>query len=160
MALAAVFVAYIGAGVLSHPDWSAAMQGLVVPRMSFGHDETVIVAATVGTTLAPWGLSFIQSYAVDKKLTPKDLAYERTDVVLGAALTGVIGFFVVIACAATLHRGNVQIKQCRGRRSGARTGRGRPGTYVVRHRVDWRGAAGRGDPPVVHCLLNLRFHGV
>lgn len=109
MAVAGIFAAYVGAGILAHPDWSAAMQGLVVPRMSFSHGETAIVAATVGTTLAPWGLSFIQSYAVDKKLTPKDLTFERIDVVVGAALTGVIGFFVVIACAATLHRDHVRI---------------------------------------------------
>jgi Mn2+/Fe2+ NRAMP family transporter len=63
-----------------------------------------IVTATVGTTLAPWGLSFIQSYAVDKKLRTEDLVLERVDVVTGAVLTGVIGFFVVVACAATLHR--------------------------------------------------------
>jgi NRAMP (natural resistance-associated macrophage protein)-like metal ion transporter len=109
MALAAVFVAYVGAGILAHPDWSAAVNGLVTPRMSFGHQETLIVAATVGTTLAPWGLSFIQSYAVDKRLTPKDLGYERIDVIVGALLTGVIGFFVVVACAATLHDSHVSI---------------------------------------------------
>ena len=109
MGLAAVFLAYVGAGILAHPDWSAAFGGLVTPRFSPGHQETVIVAATVGTTLAPWGLSFIQSYAVDKKLTPRDLAYERTDVVAGAALTGVIGFFVVVACAATLNEQDLHI---------------------------------------------------
>jgi Mn2+/Fe2+ NRAMP family transporter len=57
----------------------------------------------VGTTLAPWGLAFIQSYAVDKRLRPSDLAFERVDVIAGAVMTGVIGFFIVIACAATLH---------------------------------------------------------
>jgi Mn2+/Fe2+ NRAMP family transporter len=50
------------------------------------------------------GLSFIQSYAVDKKLRTEDLPLERIDVITGAVLTGVIGFFVVVACAATLHR--------------------------------------------------------
>jgi Mn2+/Fe2+ NRAMP family transporter len=103
LALAAVFVAYVGAGLLAHPDWHAALTGLLVPRMGFSHTETLLVAATVGTTLAPWGLSFIQSYAVDKKLTVTDLRYERVDVLTGAALTGVIGFFVVVACAETLH---------------------------------------------------------
>ena len=110
MALAAVFLAYVGAAVLAEPDWGAAVGGLVTPRMSLDHEQTVIVAATVGTTLAPWGLSFIQSYAVDKKLTVRDLAFERTDVVVGSLLTGVIGFFVVVACAATLHESNVQIE--------------------------------------------------
>ena len=79
--------------------------------MSFGHEETAIVAATVGTTLAPWGLSFIQSYAVDKKLTVEDLRL-RTDRRRRWApcSPGVIGFFVVVACAATLHESNVHIE--------------------------------------------------
>jgi Mn2+/Fe2+ NRAMP family transporter len=109
LALAAVFVAYVGAGLLAHPDWHAATTGLLVPRMGFSHAETLLVAATVGTTLAPWGLSFIQSYAVDKKLTIADLRYERLDVLTGAALTGVIGFFVVVACAETLHTRGLHI---------------------------------------------------
>ena len=110
LALAAVFVAYIGAGLMSDPDWGAATRGLLVPRMGFSHGEALLVAATIGTTLAPWGLSFIQSYAVDKRLTVADLRYERVDVVTGAALTGVIGFFVVVACAETLHAHDLHIE--------------------------------------------------
>ncbi|MGH4024427.1 MAG: NRAMP family divalent metal transporter, partial [Pseudonocardiaceae bacterium] len=103
MALATVFIAYIAAGLLGDPDWSQALVGLVVPTMPLTRDAVLIVTATVGTTLAPWGLSFIQSYAVDKKLTVADLRYERIDVVTGAVLTGIIGFFVVVTCASTLH---------------------------------------------------------
>jgi Mn2+/Fe2+ NRAMP family transporter len=110
LVLSAVFLAYVGAGLLAHPDWHAALTGLLVPRMGLGHAETVIVAATVGTTLAPWGLSFIQSYAVDKKLTTGDLRFEFVDVAVGATLTGVIGFFVVIASAETLHRAGTHIE--------------------------------------------------
>ena len=54
-------------------------------------------------TLAPWGLAFIQSYAADKRLKRADFSFERIDVISGAALTGIIGAFVLIACAATLH---------------------------------------------------------
>ena len=110
LALASVFVAYVAAGILAHPDWAAAGRGLVVPTLGLSAPETLLVAATVGTTLAPWGLSFIQSYAVDKRLTTADLRYERVDVLVGAGLTGVIGFFVVVACAATLHAGGVHIE--------------------------------------------------
>ncbi|WP_123024441.1 NRAMP family divalent metal transporter [Mycolicibacterium stellerae] len=102
--LSTVFLAYIASGFLAHPDWGSAAHGLVVPTMPVNADAIAIVTATVGTTLAPWGLSFIQSYAVDKKLRTEDLKLERIDVVTGAVLTGIIGFFVVIACAATLHR--------------------------------------------------------
>ena len=109
MALAAVFVSYIASGILAHPDWGAAARGLVVPTMPFTRDAVMIVTATIGTTLAPWGLAFIQSYAVDKRLQPKDLRFERIDVTIGAVLTGVIGFFVVVACAATLQRQGIAI---------------------------------------------------
>ena len=107
--LSTVFLAYIASGILSHPDWGAAAEGLFVPTMPLNGDAVAIVTATVGTTLAPWGLSFIQSYAVDKKLRTTDLPLERIDVVTGAVLTGVIGFFVVVACAATLHRDGLSV---------------------------------------------------
>jgi len=109
LGLSAVFICYIFAGFLAHPDWLAASKGLVVPTMPLTKQAMVIAAATLGTTLAPWGLSFIQSYVVDKRLTTKDLNYLRFDVVTGALLTGVIGFFVVIACAATLHVHHITI---------------------------------------------------
>jgi Mn2+/Fe2+ NRAMP family transporter len=109
MALATVFVAYIAAGFVVGPDWGHAATGLVVPSTPVTRDALVVIVATVGTTLAPWGLSFIQSYAVDKKITAAELTYERVDVVTGSVLTGVIGFFVVVTCAETLHSTGVDI---------------------------------------------------
>lgn len=101
--LSTVFLAYVVSGFLAHPDWGDAAQGLLVPSMPVTGEAVALVTATVGTTLAPWGLSFIQSYAVDKKLRTIDLPLVRVDVVTGALLTGIIGFFVIVACAATLH---------------------------------------------------------
>ena len=107
--LSTVFLAYIASGFMAGPDWGAALRGTFVPTMPMTGEAIAIVTATLGTTLAPWGLSFMQSYAVDKKLRPEDLPLERIDVVTGAVLTGVIGFFVVVACAATLHRDGLHI---------------------------------------------------
>ena len=109
LALSLVFVAYVAAGILAGPDWGAAARGLVEPRMPGSRDAVLIAVATLGTTLAPWGLAFMQSYAVDKHLHVSDMRYERIDVITGAMLTGVIGFFVIIACAATLHPAGVGI---------------------------------------------------
>lgn len=110
LALSSVFVAYVVAGFLAHPDWGATAQGLVVPDIPLTRDAVLVAVATVGTTLAPWGLAFIQSYAVDKRLRVEDLRFERIDVVVGALLTGVIGLFVVVACAATLHPAGIEIE--------------------------------------------------
>jgi Mn2+/Fe2+ NRAMP family transporter len=102
--LSAVFIAYVVAGFMSHPDWGKALHGVVVPTMPFNHDAIYIATATLGTTLAPWGLAFIQSYAVDKRLTRDDLKLLRIDVWTGSLLTGIIGFFVIVTCAATLNK--------------------------------------------------------
>ncbi len=107
--LSAVFFAYIIAGFLAHPDWGKAFHGMVVPTMPFTKDAVFIATATLGTTLAPWGLAFIQSYAVDKRLTRDDLKLLRVDVWTGSLLTGVIGFFVIVTCAATLNRQHITI---------------------------------------------------
>lgn len=109
MAVSSVFLAYVGAAVLASPDWGATLGGLVVPSMPTTRDAIVITTATVGTTLAPWGIAFIQSYAVDKRLTPNDVRFERIDVIVGSVLTAVIGVAVVVACAATLHAQGVHI---------------------------------------------------
>jgi NRAMP (natural resistance-associated macrophage protein)-like metal ion transporter len=101
--LTTAFVAYVAAAFLAQPDWAEAGRGLVVPDLPMTRDALIVVTGTVGTTLAPWGLAFIQSYAADKRLTRADLRYERIDVFSGAILTGLIGAFVMIACAATLY---------------------------------------------------------
>jgi Mn2+/Fe2+ NRAMP family transporter len=103
LVLSAIFVSYIAAGVLAHPDWGAAAHGLLVPSLPGTRDGLAITVATVGTTLAPWGLLFVQSSVVDKGIGPAALGLERADVITGAVLTGVIGVFVVIACAATIN---------------------------------------------------------
>jgi len=113
LALSSVFIAYVVAGFLAHPDWGATAEGLVVPSMPLTRDAVLVAVATVGTTLAPWGLAFIQSYAVDKRLRVKDLRFERIDVIVGAVLTGVIGLFVVVACAATLHPAGIEVNDAR-----------------------------------------------
>jgi NRAMP (natural resistance-associated macrophage protein)-like metal ion transporter len=109
LALSAVFAAYIASGFLAEPHWGAAARGLEVPSLPLTRDAVLLATATVGTTLAPWGLAFIQSYAVDKRLTMSDLRIERIDVVVGAVMTGVIGFFVLVSCVATLHQSGLSI---------------------------------------------------
>lgn len=101
---------YIVDGILAAPDWSAVWHNSIVPHMPVNQLGWIAIAAALGTTLAPWGLAFIQSYAVDKKITVADLRWERVDVVIGSLLTGVIGLAIAVACAATLNRAGIHIE--------------------------------------------------
>jgi len=72
LALSAMLLTYVAAGFLARPDWTATAKGLVVPSIPLTREALLVAVATVGTTLAPWGLAFIQSYAVNKQAHRED----------------------------------------------------------------------------------------
>ena len=82
---------------------SASFLAVLGPGLLAGlsHDDPagITTNSVLGTTLAPWRLAFMQSYAVDKRLTADDLPMERVEVVAGSILTGVIGMAIAVACA-------------------------------------------------------------
>jgi Mn2+/Fe2+ NRAMP family transporter len=110
LVISATLALYIVDGFLAAPDWSAVWHHSVAPHMPTSPAGWIAIAAALGTTLAPWGLAFIQSYAVDKKITLESLRWARWDVVIGSVLTGVIGLAIAVACAATLNKAGVHIQ--------------------------------------------------
>lgn len=109
LAVSATLSLYVLDGMIAGPDWRQVAWHTAVPELPVDHAGWMVLAAALGTTLAPWGLAFIQSYAVDKRLTAADLPMERIEVVVGSVLTGVIGMAIAIACAATLHETGVRV---------------------------------------------------
>jgi len=82
--------------LMSHPKGGPILHDTLVPHVQGGLDSTtlLLIIAIVGTTVAPWQLFFQQSNVIDKRLTPRWMAYERADTWIGA--------FVVILGAAAL----------------------------------------------------------
>lgn len=113
LVISSTLALYVVDGILAGPDWSLVWRHSVIPCLPLNQAGWVALAATLGTTLAPWGLAFIQSYAVDKKIKVADLKWERVDVVVGSMLTGIIGLAIAVACAATLHREGIHIDNAR-----------------------------------------------
>lgn len=113
LVLSATLALYIIDGVLAKPDWGQVLHASIVPNLPLNKAGWIALTATLGTTLAPWGLAFIQSYAVDKKIKVADLRLERVDVVIGSLLTGVIGIAIAVACAATLRQSGIHINDAR-----------------------------------------------
>jgi Mn2+/Fe2+ NRAMP family transporter len=100
---------YVIDGIMAQPSWGHVLRGTTIPTLPTGAAGWVAISAALGTTLAPWGLAFIQSYAVDRQITRATLRYARWDVIVGSILTGVIGLAVAVACAATLHPAAIRI---------------------------------------------------
>src|SRR5262245_9965470 len=99
-----VYLSYPISAILARPDWAEAARGLVTPSLPGGSGALWMVVGIVGTTIAPWMQFYLQSSVVEKEVPIAD--YRSTmwfDVVLGSVVAVVVAFFIVVACAATLH---------------------------------------------------------
>jgi NRAMP (natural resistance-associated macrophage protein)-like metal ion transporter len=105
----ALYVSYIISGYLAHPDWSTAAARSFVPQITFDQAYITMIVGLVGTTIAPWMQFYIQSSIVEKGVAVKHLAYSKIDAISGAAVTNIVAFFIVVACAATIFISGVQV---------------------------------------------------
>ncbi len=101
------YLAYPLSGFLSRPDWSEAARGMVVPRVEPDLAGLSMVVGIVGTTIAPWMQFYLQSAVVEKEIEVSQYGKLRLDVVAGSIMAALVAFFIVVACAATLHRSGV-----------------------------------------------------
>ncbi|MGV8140893.1 MAG: Nramp family divalent metal transporter [Candidatus Woesearchaeota archaeon] len=104
-----VYIAYIISGVLARPPWGEVMTSMVVPHMVWKADYFIIIMGLIGTTIAPWMMFYLQSSIVEKGLKVSDLKYSKIDVISGSIVTGVVAFFIIVACAITLYANNTPV---------------------------------------------------
>jgi Mn2+/Fe2+ NRAMP family transporter len=52
---------------------------------------------------------YLQSSIVEKGLKTSELKYSRVDVVSGSIVTGIVAFFIIVACAITLFANNTPV---------------------------------------------------
>jgi Mn2+/Fe2+ NRAMP family transporter len=104
LAACLIYLAYPFSGLMAHPDWKATLEGSVIPRMPLDLAGVSMVVGIVGTTIAPWMQFYLQSSVVEKEAKVSDYGQVRLDVIIGSIMAVVVAFFIVIACAATLHR--------------------------------------------------------
>ena len=100
------YIAYIIAGVVSHPDWHEALKATIkLPPRSMWSDKNYIymTIGVIGTTIAPWMQFYLQSSVVDKGITVRQYKASRLDVIVGCFFTDIVAWFIIVACAATLY---------------------------------------------------------
>jgi Mn2+/Fe2+ NRAMP family transporter len=100
------YIAYIASGVMAHPDWKAAALSTVTRPESGGfrnYGYLSMVIGLAGTTIAPWMQFYLQASVVEKGVTAKQYNASRLDVIIGCLFAAVVAWFIVVACAATLH---------------------------------------------------------
>ena len=106
-------LSYIISAILAKPDWNMVAAGFLEPRMHFNKEYLGIVLGIIGTTVAPWMQFYMQSSVIEKGLKIKQYKFSVWDVIIGCTATVVVAFFIIIACAATLHKNGIVINEAK-----------------------------------------------
>ena len=104
------YIAYLISGVMARPDWGDVARQTLVPQFQFKLEYVIMLVGIIGTTIAPWMQFYLQSSVVEKGVAPEDYKMVRLDVIAGCIIAPVVAFFIIVACAATLHKGGVPIQ--------------------------------------------------
>jgi Mn2+/Fe2+ NRAMP family transporter len=104
------YVAYPISGFLAKPDWGEVFRAAVVPQWSFSGAYVMMLIGNVGSTIAPWMQFYQQAAVVDKGITAKDYRWARLDVLVGCIGTQLVVFFIIVTCAATIHKAGLRVE--------------------------------------------------
>ena len=110
LALSLSAISYIITVILVKPPWGEVLQATLVPQFELQPAFILAVLATIGTTITPWGVFYIQASVADKGLAIKDYPYTRLDVSFGAAWGNIISAFIIISTAATLYAAGISVE--------------------------------------------------
>jgi NRAMP (natural resistance-associated macrophage protein)-like metal ion transporter len=103
-----IYLSYIAAAVLAHPNWHDVALGTVVPYLHFNNvTYLVVVVGLIGTTISPYMQFFLQSAVVEKGTDEQELGLARADVITGSILAIALAGFMIIANAATIYTANL-----------------------------------------------------
>ncbi len=106
----ALYLLYVISAFLATPPWGEVLRQTIRPSFHMDQDYLLMVITLVGTTITPWMQFYVQSSTVDKGLRWKEYKYARLDVILGAFVATGVAYFIIVACAATLHAHGVRIE--------------------------------------------------
>ena len=109
----ASLLVYVVSALLGKPDWHEIGQAVVRPSMEMKPKSVALVIGVIGTTIAPWMQFYMQSSVIEKGLKMKDYGYTLLDIVIGCIVTVVVAFFIIVACASTLHVKGIVINEAK-----------------------------------------------
>ena len=110
-------LAYVATVAVIHVSWHDALVGALLPHFANSRAYIVSIVAVLGTTISPY-LFFWQASeeAEDERVAPdeqplletplegrKEIARIEADTYVGMGYSNLIGLFIIIAAAATLH---------------------------------------------------------
>ncbi len=104
---------YVVSALMGKPHWSEIGHSIIHPQLEVNSKSLAMIIGIIGTTIAPWMQFYMQSSVIEKGLDMKQYKYSLIDIVVGCIATVVVAFFIIVACASTLHENGIQINEAK-----------------------------------------------
>jgi NRAMP (natural resistance-associated macrophage protein)-like metal ion transporter len=104
---------YVVSALMGKPQWGEIGHSIVHPELDVNTHSLAMIIGIIGTTIAPWMQFYMQSSVIEKGLDMKQYKYSLIDIVVGCIATVVVAFFIMVACASTLHENGIQINEAK-----------------------------------------------
>jgi NRAMP (natural resistance-associated macrophage protein)-like metal ion transporter len=105
-----VYLSYPLAALSADVDWGEVARASVTPSFPADGGYVAMMIALVGTTIAPWMQFYQQAAVVEKGITADKYGYTRLDVIIGCVFAVLVALFIVVACAASIHRQGLPVE--------------------------------------------------
>ena len=104
---------YIVSALMGKPHWQEIGHSIIHPEMKMNTRSIAMIIGIIGTTIAPWMQFYMQSSVIEKGLKISQYKYILLDIIVGCLATVVVAFFIIVACASTLHIHNIVINEAK-----------------------------------------------
>lgn len=109
----AFLLIYVVSAIMGKPHWTEIGNAMIKPKIKYNMAYITIVLGIIGTTIAPWMQFYMQSSVIEKGLKISDYKYTIFDIIIGSIITVTVAFFIIIACASTLHENGIKIEEAK-----------------------------------------------
>ncbi len=104
---------YVISAIMGKPHWAEIGHSIIHPEFDVNASSLAMVIGIIGTTIAPWMQFYMQSSVIEKGLKMKNYKYTMVDIIVGCIATVVVAFFIMVACASTLHENGIVIEEAK-----------------------------------------------
>jgi len=104
---------YVISALMGKPHWQEIGHSIIHPEMKMNTQSIEVIIGIIGTTIAPWMQFYMQSSVIEKGLKMRQYKFVLIDIIVGCLATVVVAFFIMVACASTLHINNIVINEAK-----------------------------------------------
>lgn len=119
--LALILLSYVFSSLLVEIEWATVLRSATIPSITLSKEQIILICGILGTTISPYLFFWQTSQEVEEEIlggkTSLRLRQEETadaeirdmrvDVWSGMFLSNIVMFFIIAACAATLHQNGI-----------------------------------------------------